>query len=336
MIFFSPLRCILIIMMVMPGLMMISCKKKSSESSGSTPSERIIEWAYYANDTINSKTVFQYSGNQLSSAIDYHSSHLVKTAKTTFQYSGNQLISVTRYDTANGIWYKSSFTEVTSFSGTNPVEILTHSFDQAGNEYTAYKWIYTFGTAGLTSATWYNFSLGSWTESEKALCTYDSNKRIIATDITYNNGNEKYWITYLYQGNQITTELDSTKYSGSLDIWKYAMEYTGGRLTSSKGYDWNNNTWVQYNIENYTYNSLGNILIYQDQELNSQHKYREEFKYEAGSGNYRQYEAITGNYSPLVTGWPWPAPVKSTDGGRSTVKGDPLPFPVKALPGHGH
>ncbi len=319
-------RVILILVLFAAGCFLISCKKKTSEAPGASSAQRIIEWAYYVNDTINFKTVYQYSGNQLASAIDYHYANLVKTAKTTFQYNGNQLISVTRYDTTNGIWYKSSVTEVTSFSGTNPAEILTHSFDQAGDEYTAYKWTYTYSTAGLTSAIWYNFSSGVWTESEKALCTYDNNKRIIATNITYNNGNEEYWITYMYQGNQITTEIDSTYYTGNLDVWKYAMEYTGGRLTSSKGYDWSNNTWVQYNVENYTYNSFGNILNYQDQEINSQHRYREEYKYEAGSGNYRQYEAITGNYSPLVTGWPWPAPVKSTIAAKAKVRAIPSSF----------
>ena len=243
-------RVAMILPLVIAGGLFYSCDKKSPSNPGAATSQRITEEANFINDTLYSKTVYQYTGNLLSSVVSYND-QLVKTGKILFQYNGEQLTSITGYDTTGGNWYKYMKTEITTFSGSNPAEILSHSYDQAGTEYDHFKWVYSFGTAGLTSAIRYNYSSGAWMEYEKYLYQYDNNNRVMRANITY-NGNFEYGLTYIYQGSILTTQVDSSYYAGVWNVWKYALEYTGGLFTTGKGYAWSNNSWSLYYTENYT------------------------------------------------------------------------------------
>jgi|GEM_PF-1971644 len=309
------------IVLLLTGMLFFSCKKKTNEPSGSTSSQRITEWVTYENDTLYYKNVYHYSGNLLSEII-YYNSKLVKQYKIILSYSGNQISSYTRYDTTGGTWLKRSYTEVTLYNGSTPSEIITHSYDQSGTETGKTMRSIHFTGALITTKIYSAYSSGSWTETSRYEFTYDNASRLILEKYLSTLGGYESRYRYSYQGNNMTTELDSTYSNPSWYVWKYNCLYTNNKLTSVQEYDWNNSTWVLSYNESYTYNAEGNEIKYQGMSVDSTYKFREEITYENGAGNFRQFAFVYSGYMNLP-GMPWPYPLKSTgaDAGKCTSSG---------------
>ncbi|MEI6681449.1 MAG: hypothetical protein WCO44_02415 [Bacteroidota bacterium] len=306
--YFSPTG--LAIVLFLTCLVFFSCKKKASETAVSVSSQRITEWATYEADTLYSKNVYHYSGNLLSDLIFYNS-RMVKLYKVVLSYNGSQIASYTRFDTTGGNWIKRSYTEVTLYNGSTPSEFIIHSYDQTGTETGKTKRSMVFSGALITAKIYYTYSSGSWTETSRYENTYDNASRLILMKyLSTLYGFEDHY-RYTYQGNNMTTEQDSSYANPDWYVWKYNCQYANSKLSSVQEYDWNNNTWTLSYNESYTYNAEGNEIKYQGISADSTNRFREEITYEGGAGNFRQFAFIYSGYMNLP-GMPWPYPLKST------------------------
>jgi len=200
--------------------MFISCRKKASESSGPVSFQHITEWASYMDDALYHKEVFHYSGSNVSEIVCY-SSGIVKQAKHLVTNNKNQISALTSYDTTGRTWYKLAETEVTQYNGSSPAEVITHEYDGSGYETGRFKIIFTYNGTLLAGKINYKYSSGSWTEINVYQYTYDNSSRIIRMSYQSPASNYSYNYTYLYQGNTLTTELDSTTLSGNMQITKW-------------------------------------------------------------------------------------------------------------------
>ncbi len=312
--YFSPIG--LVIVLLLSCMAFFSCKKKTTESTPSnTPasSQRITEWATYDLDSLYSKDVYHYSGNNITEVTTY-SSRMVKQHKLLLAYNGNQLSTITRYDTTGDTWIKRYVTGITAYSGSNPSEVVTQNYDQSGNETSKYKLTFTYTGNLLKGKTYYLYNSGSWTETEGFQYLYDNSSRILRMNYQSSNYNYNFSYTYIYQGNTMTTELDSSNLNGNLSITKYNCQYVNNQLSHVQDFDWNNNTWVLTYNETFQYNSEGNIINYQWVSVDLSYRDKEEFNYETRAGNFRLFAFIENGFTEFP-GTSWPYPVKSTSTG---------------------
>ena len=301
----------LIIALLTVGFYFSSCKKKSDDNTVS--SQRVVELAGYSNDTLLYNSVYKYSGNLISEIIV--SAAMIEVAKTTCQYAGDKITSITDSEISNGNWVKTYLTEVISYSGNNPTEIIEHNYAPNGNETNKYKYTFSYDGSIIKEASDYSYASGNWNESSRTIYTYDNNGRIIEVSHVYLSGhNWEYKTSFIYDGNTMKASIDSTLSNGTWQPWdKTTFEYENNRLKKSNYLYWANNSWVNYSYEMYEYNDRSNVTRHQWVDVSGQNSESSDFKikYEEGSGNFRQFELIR-DMLVMIPGYPYPYPVKST------------------------
>jgi hypothetical protein len=281
------------------------CKKKDDPEPSAT-SQRVTGYKILINDTVVMKGAFQYTGN-LGSALIITDAGSFEIQKTTFQYSGNEINNVTDYERISGSLVKYSFKEVTGYTGNNPLQVISHYYDDAGIETTQEKTIYTYDGSLLKKTDDYHYYSGTWEPAGTTSFTYDNQGRILQEYDT--SGYYGQITTHSYVNNQRTESLTQDYFEGVLtNDSKTSYEYANNRLSKSIFFNWQSGAWEKEEEIGYTYNGLGNLAS------ESWESYyfsaRIEYTYGDGIGNYRQCAKIAG--------------------GEFIFPGDPTPYPVKS------
>ena len=297
----------LCIALVCYTLVCIQCKKKDTDTAVPDQSQRITAAEVYDNDSLTTNVVYSYSGNLLTEIISNYSGQTEKY-KTTFQYAGNSLCSSTGYYKKDGSWRKESFTEIGSYSGDNPLEIISHTFDD-GIEMYKFKNVYSYDGSRLKQVDEFYSDNGPWTLAGSTNYTYDSTGRI--RQVTDTSDIYGHLTTYYYDGDQMTEFVTQAYYNGiTMNSAKTTYEYTGGRLSGSANYYWTSNAWSKESENQFEYNELGNLLRVKMLFPGSVYSMRTEVIYGQGTGNFAKCQKVLGM--------------------EFFLPGDPTPYPVKA------
>ena len=284
------------------------CRKKDSEATSNSQNQRIIAATVYFNDTLESRGVYTYTGNLLTEVKSYDAGN-AEDYKTVFGYTGNTISSCTDYSKSNGSWNKESFMEISGFNGDNPLETISHSYDNTGAEQSQSKTVYTYEGTLLKKMDEYNNNNGSWDLVGSTIYKYDSLGRIQQSNDTMNSWG--HITTYTYNAGQMTESLTQSYSYGILaNSNKTSYEYANNRLSASKFYYWIAGSWSQEGETQYDYNEFGNELREKYIYTGSSASMRVDVTYGEGSGNFRQCLKIEGDL-PFLPGDPTPYPVKS-------------------------
>jgi hypothetical protein len=298
------------LMMVLSCLLIVCtlCKKKESDTPAGVSAQRITGTATYFLDTLASRYTFIYAGSLLTEVIS-DDSLPAGGYKTVFQYAGNTISSCMDFYKHNNSWQKEEFTEINGYNGDNPLEIISHSYDENGIDRYQHKTNFTYNGSLLIMMDEYFNENGTWINVGKTLYTYDSKGRIQQeTDTSSSYG---HITTYHYDADNMTEAVSQGYYEGHLsNSGKTTYEYSAGRLSESAYYNWDSNDWTIESTTQYGYNEYGNIVSERILSQGSIEMYRVEVTYGEGTGNYRKCAQIETGI-PIFPGDPTPYPVKS-------------------------
>jgi hypothetical protein len=288
------------------------CRKSTSDPAEPVTGQRITGITIYMNDTATMSSVINYSGNRIAEEINSIGTGLINS-KTVFAYAGNRISSYSNYTKSGAGWRKTSTTEISGYSGDNPSEILNHYYNESGSEISTQRTLYIFeAEVPKRMETYYSYS-GTWQLVRIASYKYDSIGRIISESDTLGGyGNT---VVHTYSGNHRTETLSQEWNQGTAtNDSRFTYEYAGDLLSVYTGYEWKSGAWTESSRLEFGYNDQGNIKTGRNTIIGEPGSYRYEVSYEAGTGNYRQCMK-TGTDGFLFPGDPSPYPVKSANPG---------------------
>ncbi len=202
----------------------------------------------FSNSTWENKERYTFSydnNNRMTEKLKYLWNGLWSyDVQTVYSYNENGDIETT----ASRWWNTSSLTWMNSV-------MLTNNYDNNGNSISELIQSWNYG-----SATWENDYLTSY--------SYDANNKLIQALTQQWSDSENDWVNsdrYIYtndfNGNQIRNDWNrwgGTSWSGHAR-WDYTYN-AANLLTGCVNSGWENETWVDYYRETYTYDSNGNLI----------------------------------------------------------------------------
>lgn len=248
-------------------LITIACKKTSDDPTDSS-GFRVISEEFYRNGDQSMKLTFKYSGNRISNwEYDWGEG-------MNFTYPDKNTISYETYGEENG---NSSGKFI--LSGEKVSEIIVNGESKA-------TFIYN-SDGKVISIKYYDYSNGSWILYGEDTFTYSTSNLMQIYCSIPGDRDDKY--VFSYNGTELNNYIHSYRENGGdwIENSKDEYIYLAGKVSRINIYHKSNDSWVKSDdYMEFNYDSNGNL--YEKVEYFSHYLDQTIYKYEDGSGNFRQ------------------------------------------------
>ena len=275
------------------------CNKDSDDDNGDTPpgqsNYRVVELINYENNVEDYKAEFTYSGEQLSTVLEYIT--LTKDqwnldAKTEITYPDNNTFEWVYSEYDNGNWEIDDKDVVTHQDGIWQV-FMEYSYDGA-DWIEDYRTDYTYNSGKIVKEESFDYVWGDPVNSTKTIYSWVGNSPSTSENYSWENdtwiAESKDTIT-ISDGKVIKVEM--FMYEMNDYVFKMEFQYVGDAVSSIEMYYNLMGTWTNYGSILYSYDEHGNMI---EEEMTGEWSSRETYTYEEGKGNISIFFENTGWY----------------------------------------
>ncbi|MCX6285908.1 MAG: hypothetical protein NTY96_02175 [Bacteroidetes bacterium] len=301
------IHCILLVSIAM----LFSCKKKS-DNPGDNPSNvyRVTQQRDYANNIMETRYDYTYSGNLLSEILMYEQGTTTNAgAKLAVEYNGGNISKISVFVDTNGVWSIMEEVIVNSYTGSLPAERIIKTYDDTGTLTNQIRYTDTYLNGQVSEEKSYSMQSGSWELEDRDTYTYNAQGQLQKIGSYSGSGDLGSTTTYTWQNNLIVSEL-SIKTDSSM-LHNVIYDYSGTRLIKASRSFYVNNSWTPTGTTDYVYDANGNLVSQTDNYVPASDVFKTEFDYTAAQGNFRQVFTVMGA-AELWNGAPDPMPTKSS------------------------
>ncbi len=180
------------------------------------------------------------------------------------------------------------------------------------------KWMHTYSNDLITQSFRYERNNWEWTPRDRHDYIYEGD--LLKQVAMYIPGTGDWALVkdihYEYEGTQLKWIYTMMGVSGIWDtVFMTRLYYQNKRVYISDDYSRTQSGWTLSTTNDYEYDDPGNIILWEEVDLNPESYFRLDFKYEAGQGNF--YQVFRTDYNSPWNFWhPWPTATKgrSLDG----------------------
>jgi hypothetical protein len=299
------------------------CKKSSNDPN--VFKNRIISQSGYSNNTLDYKSLIEYSGNKISkiTGTDFsRSTNNISTTEITYPSANKINIVMHEYQTSADTW------DITLVNNKPSESLYTYNSHSS-------KTIYNYNSDGkLNKTSVYDYTT-TWVLSGETNYTYSSGKLTEISLVYFGTHNYLNKDVISYSGDEVKEIIHSGDASGSGILNEYSKDiytYSAGKIVKITGYNINSNnsTWTQSGRNSdFSYDTDGNLISSSTSEPypGGTDTYKDDYVYQDGSGNLLQISEAMGGSENIF----YPTPHKKS---QNTEKGsnNPSKFRHNRLP----
>ena len=294
------------------SLLLLSACKKDNPGGGinTTNYYRLSELTAADENMLDVKIVFTYEDNKVKEALkyDYTMKEQWRLAnKNVLTYpEANKAINTHYVFIPNDSSWNEEFKHEISLENGNITEDILYFWNNVWEPFD--KWMHTYSNDLITQSFRYERNNWEWTSRDRHDYIYEGDLlKQVAMYIPETEG----WalvkdMHYEYEYTQLKWIYTMMGVSGIWDTaFKTRLYYKNNRVYISDDYSMTQSGWTLSSTNDYEYDDHGNIIKWQNVDLNPVSYFRLDFKYEAGKGNFDQ--VFRTDYNEPWNFWmPWP------------------------------